>query len=143
MGRAAVIASLDELDFLIASDIFYDVCTFLPLITTISAFFDKFPKLRFYFGYAEREFVVFHVFLIAIYNFEAVKPFRKDFFHRYNFVFIQCYVNCVVDIFTWSCLHDGIQKQYNNDYAYVILLQKENFANDLKIRTCLTEIKWA
>ncbi|KIH57813.1 hypothetical protein ANCDUO_11995 [Ancylostoma duodenale] len=52
---AAVLDSLVELDFLIASDVFYDVCTFHPLVTTITTFFDKFPKLRFYFGYAERE----------------------------------------------------------------------------------------
>ncbi|RCN40378.1 hypothetical protein ANCCAN_13669 [Ancylostoma caninum] len=54
-GIAAVVDSLVELDFLIASDVFYDVCTFHPLVTTIAAFFDKFPKLRFYFGYAERD----------------------------------------------------------------------------------------
>ncbi|VDM76868.1 unnamed protein product [Strongylus vulgaris] len=52
---AAVLDSITELDFLIASDVFYDVCTFRPLIATISAFFDKFPKLRFYFSYGERE----------------------------------------------------------------------------------------
>ncbi|RCN29873.1 hypothetical protein ANCCAN_24363, partial [Ancylostoma caninum] len=54
-GIAAVVDSLVELDFLIASDVFYDVCTFHPLVTTIATFFDKFPKLRFYFGYAERD----------------------------------------------------------------------------------------
>ncbi|EYC08463.1 hypothetical protein Y032_0066g3780 [Ancylostoma ceylanicum] len=52
---AAVVGSLNELDFLIGSDIFYDVCTFQPLMTTITTFFDKFPRLRFYLGYAERD----------------------------------------------------------------------------------------
>ncbi|ETN69740.1 hypothetical protein NECAME_15126 [Necator americanus] len=52
---AAVVDSLTDLDFLVAADVFYDVCTFRPLIATITAFFDKFPKLRFYFSYEERE----------------------------------------------------------------------------------------
>ncbi|WKX94036.1 hypothetical protein Q1695_011360 [Nippostrongylus brasiliensis] len=52
---ATVLADLDSLDFLVASDVFYDVCTFQPLIITVSKFFDKFPNLRFYFSYAERD----------------------------------------------------------------------------------------
>uniref|UniRef100_A0A1I7XTA5 N-acetyl-D-glucosamine kinase n=1 Tax=Heterorhabditis bacteriophora TaxID=37862 RepID=A0A1I7XTA5_HETBA len=51
---AAVVDELLTLDFIVASDIFYDVCTFKPLIQTITTFVDKFPKIRMYFSYAER-----------------------------------------------------------------------------------------
>ncbi|XGW10956.1 hypothetical protein V3C99_012448 [Haemonchus contortus] len=52
---ASTIDALEELDFLIAADVFYDVCTFRPLLSTICQFFDHFPKLRFYFSYAVRD----------------------------------------------------------------------------------------
>ncbi|VDL63637.1 unnamed protein product [Nippostrongylus brasiliensis] len=51
MQNPKFLGDLDSLDFLVASDVFYDVCTFQPLIITVSKFFDKFPNLRFYFSY--------------------------------------------------------------------------------------------
>ncbi|VDM56574.1 unnamed protein product [Angiostrongylus costaricensis] len=53
-----VVDELKELDYLIASDVFYDVCTFRPLMTTVHTFFQRFPLLQFYFSYAEREYVL-------------------------------------------------------------------------------------
>ncbi|VDO87553.1 unnamed protein product [Haemonchus placei] len=52
---ASTVDALEELDYLIAADVFYDVCTFRPLLSTICQFFDHFPKLRFYFSYAVRD----------------------------------------------------------------------------------------
>ncbi|KAK6028930.1 hypothetical protein OSTOST_04971, partial [Ostertagia ostertagi] len=51
----SAINGLEDLNYLIAADVFYDICTFRPLITTICHFFDRFPKLRFYFSYAVRD----------------------------------------------------------------------------------------
>uniref|UniRef100_A0A0K0DMH4 MTS domain-containing protein n=1 Tax=Angiostrongylus cantonensis TaxID=6313 RepID=A0A0K0DMH4_ANGCA len=59
----AVVDELTELDYLIASDVFYDVCTFRPLMTTVHTFFQRFPLLQFYFSYAEREYVLIDIFL--------------------------------------------------------------------------------
>ncbi|KAJ1347185.1 hypothetical protein KIN20_002185 [Parelaphostrongylus tenuis] len=67
----AVIDGLTELDYVIASDVFYDVCTFQPLMTVIHAFFQRFPSLQFYFSYAERDDNWSIEDLLLLYNLEG------------------------------------------------------------------------
>ncbi|VDP26605.1 unnamed protein product [Heligmosomoides polygyrus] len=54
-SASAVLDGIDELDCIVASDVFYDVCTFRPLLATIGRFMQRFRRLRFYFSYAERD----------------------------------------------------------------------------------------
>ncbi|CAD5212802.1 unnamed protein product [Bursaphelenchus okinawaensis] len=47
--------TVDQLDYIVGSDIFFDPITFEPLINTVKCIFDKFPKAEFVFSYQNRD----------------------------------------------------------------------------------------